>query len=378
MLAAVSSPATVAAVEVPTVYDNHQMYPIGSRAAGMAGAYTALACDEAALHYNPAALGCAGASRLELAANAYLLEGFSTPDAFGAGNDISTVNFHSIPSIAGAARILHDGNEDGSNRWAAGFNVTLPHSLVLTVDPAQPERASFLSANVVDNVIALDVGVGWQIDRVVSVGLSLGGGLRVFNAQTMLLPKAPRTSIPCGDAELCTPFLTETNDLEAIALGLRGKAGVRFVPTEGLSIGLAVSSPSIDIYGSSKTFATTTFFAEDDMGLTAGDAVPFRFEGTSRLSLPLRIALGIAYTTGPLTLSLDGSVNFPHAIGTIADLEQIVVQGEVEIPAEFVPLFETIHDRTSQPNANLGAEIVVSCASATYIPPPSRSRNRAF
>jgi hypothetical protein len=45
------------AVDVPTIYDNMHMFPVGSRAAGMGGAYTALSCDEAALHYNPGALG---------------------------------------------------------------------------------------------------------------------------------------------------------------------------------------------------------------------------------------------------------------------------------------------------------------------------------
>ena len=47
---------------------------IVGRAAGMAGAYTALACDEGALHYNPASLSCAASSHLELTATAYVLQ----------------------------------------------------------------------------------------------------------------------------------------------------------------------------------------------------------------------------------------------------------------------------------------------------------------
>src|SRR5438552_4191742 len=75
------------AASVPTIYDNYQMFPVGSRAAGMAGAYTALACDEGALHYNPAALACASDSHLELAANAYLIQAASVPNAVGRGQD---------------------------------------------------------------------------------------------------------------------------------------------------------------------------------------------------------------------------------------------------------------------------------------------------
>ena len=63
-----------------TVYDNSQSVPVGGRAAGMAGAYTALACDEGALHYNPASLSCAASSHLELSANAYVLQGMRKDD----------------------------------------------------------------------------------------------------------------------------------------------------------------------------------------------------------------------------------------------------------------------------------------------------------
>src|SRR6478672_6372102 len=81
-----------------TVYDNAQSIPIGGRAAGMGGAYTALACDEGALHYNPASLSCAAASHLELTANAYVLQGLRATGALGPGGNVTATTFHSIPS----------------------------------------------------------------------------------------------------------------------------------------------------------------------------------------------------------------------------------------------------------------------------------------
>src|SRR5262245_6880217 len=103
-------PRIARATAPPTVYDNYQNYPLGSRAAGMGGAYTALACDEGALHYNPAALACAAHSHLELVANAYMLQSLDVPDAFGQGEDVSAITFHAIPSIVGGVRILSDGD----------------------------------------------------------------------------------------------------------------------------------------------------------------------------------------------------------------------------------------------------------------------------
>ena len=92
-----------------TIYDNAQSVPIGGRAAGMAGAYTALACDEGALHYNPASLSCAASSHLELSANAYVLQGLRATGALGPGNNVSATTYHSVPSIVGAVRILREG-----------------------------------------------------------------------------------------------------------------------------------------------------------------------------------------------------------------------------------------------------------------------------
>jgi hypothetical protein len=94
-----------------TIYDSAQSVPVGGRAAGMGGAYTALACDEGALHYNPASLSCAAASHLELTANAYVLQGLRATGALGPGQNVSATTFHAIPSIVGAVHILSEGSE---------------------------------------------------------------------------------------------------------------------------------------------------------------------------------------------------------------------------------------------------------------------------
>src|SRR3954471_3545498 len=107
---ALAWPSPAHALNTPTVYDNAQMVPIGSRAAGMGGAYTALACDEGALHYNPDSLSCSDSSHLELSANAYVLQGLLVHGALGPGEDMTAITYHSIPSIVGAVRVLSEGS----------------------------------------------------------------------------------------------------------------------------------------------------------------------------------------------------------------------------------------------------------------------------
>ena len=143
-LAALGSAATLvwslpaAAFGDVTIYDNAQSAPIGGRAAGMGGAYTALACDEGALHYNPASLSCAAASHLELTANAYVLQGLRATGALGPGGNVSTTTYHSIPSIVGAVHILTEGSERTyfdtyPGRLTFGFTVSVPRTVALRV-----------------------------------------------------------------------------------------------------------------------------------------------------------------------------------------------------------------------------------------------------
>lgn len=353
------APAVASAVDVPTVYDNMHMFPVGSRAAGMGGAYTALSCDEAALHYNPAALGCAGASRLELSASAYVLQHFSVPNAFGEDQDINALTYSAVPTIVGGVRILRDPDDAfGSGRVVFGFNISLPQSLVLSVEPAQQDEPNYIAATVRDQITAADAGVGWQINRYVSIGASMGGVLRTFEGRFESMLSDPFT-IPCvvGD---CRSFLLSSTTEESFAIGLRGKLGVRVTPTPEFSLGLAVTSPSIDVWGTADIVDSAGFAVGDP---ATGDVVyapiPARLEGKSDASMPLRVALGVAYRWPRVALSLDGSVNFPHRARSAYDLEQVEFNGIAPLDDDIVEESEVFSIHTWQPNVNLGAEFVV-------------------
>ncbi|HHH30287.1 MAG TPA: hypothetical protein ENK57_18365 [Polyangiaceae bacterium] len=353
------SPEVASAVDVPTVYDNMHMFPVGSRAAGMGGAYTALGCDEAALHYNPAALGCAGSSRLELSASAYVLQHFSVPNAFGEDQNINALTYSAVPTIVGGVRVLRDPDDAfGSGRVVLGFNISLPQSLVLSVEPAQQDEPNYIVANVRDQITAADAGVGWQINRHVSIGASIGGVLRTFEGRFESMLSDPFT-IPClvGD---CRSFVLSSTTEESLAIGLRGRLGVRVTPTPELSLGLAVTSPSIDVWGKAGIVDSAGFAIGDPAtGDVIYSPIPVRLEGKSDASMPLRIALGVAYRWPRVALSLDGSVNFPHRARSAYDLRQIDYDGIPPLDDDLVDESEVFSVHTWQPNVNLGAEFAV-------------------
>jgi hypothetical protein len=342
----------------PTIYDNYQMFPIGSRAAGMGGAYTALACDEAAIHYNPAALACASSSRLELSANAYVIQSFSVPNALGRGEDVSAVTFHPIPTIVGGVRVLRDGDEAAkSGRLAFGLSVSVPQSLGLKVGPSNPRNVNSVAFSVRDDVTAADVGIAYQLHRFIGVGVSFGAVLRTYESfSTTLIASGP--GIPCGqgNALRCNDFVMQAVTEELVALGGRGRLGVRVTPTQALSFGLAVTSPTFHVWGEDEVNVNLSgsYTTLIDRFFGAG---PTRLRAGSQVGFPLRIALGGAYSTPRFTLSADASINvFVGGVRTAYDVRRQAIVG-VNGPSS---LPDTELQPALQPNVNLGAEFSVA------------------
>jgi hypothetical protein len=344
-----SSPAR--AVSPPTVYDNYQMVPIGSRAAGMGGAYTALACDEGALHYNPASLSCSDSSHLELSANAYVLQGMLVHGALGRGADLGALTYHSIPSIVGAVRVLSEGSARTDvatypKRFTFGFTVSIPATLALKIDPARTGERDHLSFAIRDDLTAGDLGFGYQINREISVGVALGAVLRSTEQHaSWLLVRDSGT--PCA-AGSCNDYLAFDDDRVSYAVGARAKIGVLVRPIDHFSFGLTLTTPTINIYG--RANESSNLARADGMSFAA---VPIRAEAKSEVGLPLRLAFGTAYVRRRYTFSADISVNFPQHARVFYDAKAQAISGLG--PAPTLP--DVVLERTFQPNVNLGAGI---------------------
>ena len=66
--------------------NNYDPYPIGPRATGMGGAYTAIADDAAGVYYNPAAPAMASQETISLSTSLYGFVGGKETDALGRGH----------------------------------------------------------------------------------------------------------------------------------------------------------------------------------------------------------------------------------------------------------------------------------------------------
>lgn len=348
--AAASWTSSAHALDFTTVYDNAQGIPIGSRAAGMGGAYTALACDEAALHYNPAALSCAAASHLELTANAYILQGARARGELGAGEDISAATFHSIPSIVGAVRILREGASRTlfatyPGRLAFGFTVSVPSSVAIKIEPPNPSERNFATFAVRDDLTCGDLGFAYQINREVAVGVSAGGVMRTADQRaSWLLVRDKNTICAAGN---CADYLAYDVSRSYLSIGLRFKAGLLFRPIKNFSFGLNIIAPTIHIYGSAKENATLTRASGGGFS-----AFPMRSTGSSHLDLPLRMAIGMAYVKKRYTFSGDLSLNFPRRVEVAHNMVAERIRGVSSMMA-----VDRSMELSFQPNINIGASV---------------------
>ncbi|HSO33362.1 MAG TPA: hypothetical protein VLT33_12600 [Labilithrix sp.] len=349
--AALAWSSSASALGDVTVYDNAQSVPVGGRAAGMGGAYTALACDEGALHYNPASLSCAAASHLELTANAYVLQGLRATGALGPGGNVSATTFHAVPTIVGAVRILAEGKERTyfdtyPQRLTFGFTVSVPRTVALEVEPPRPDDRNFASSSVREDLTAGDIGLGYQFNKEVSVGVALGGVLRTSarHASWLLARDAPSA---CA-AGACNDFRAFNDDRSSLAVGGRVKLGLLVRPYKNLSFGLQLTAPSIHVYGFARQSSTLT---QADGGGYA--ATLLRARGSSEVGLPARVALGFAYVKRRYTFSADASVNFARNVRLAHDMTAQAIDGQ-GVPG---PVPDLAISPGVQPNVNLGASV---------------------
>jgi hypothetical protein len=333
-----------------TIYDNAQSVPIGGRAAGMGGAYTALACDEGALHYNPASLSCAAASHLELTANAYVLQGLRATGALGSGGNVSATTYHSIPSIVGAVRILSEGSsrtyfDTYPKRLTFGFSVSVPRTVALRVEPPKASDRNNATFSIREDLTVGDLGFGYQFNREVSVGIAFGAALRTSERHSSFLLVRDRSS-SCERGG-CNDFLAYSQDRSSLAVGTHMMIGTLVRPYKNLSFGLALTAPSFHLYGRAKDSATLT--RADQRGYAA---TPMRATGSSDVGLPARIVLGFAFVKRRYTFSADLSLNFPHLVRLAYDMKPEAIDG-LSTPA--VP--DRVMSPGFQPNLNLGASV---------------------
>lgn len=283
---------------------NYQPYPIGERASGMGGAYTALADDEAGAWYNPAGPAFSRGNSLSVSTSLYGAVLGSTPNLLGPGTNFSYGTINLIPSTAGSLWHLGKPAEDGTpSRWALALNVFAPATFQFEHRSDVGNGATNLWISIARKRLYAGPTLAVRINDRFSVGASIHGQLDTNTRHTSVLQRAEQ--IP----GTINQFVSYAESIDLTNVGLGGALGVRVEPLDGWTLGLAVRSPSIPIFGTGSRYSQHTASVP---AMSASGALAETVPVTARFVVPTRLALGTAYRVpNRWAASLDVSLHLP-------------------------------------------------------------------
>ena len=271
---------------------NFRPYLLGGRAAGMGGAFTALADDGSGAYYNPGGLAFAARSSVSLSGSVYgvvrgTYEGVLV-DAAGHSQDFNYSALNVFPTATAAIRKL--GPDD-----TVHVEVLVPDAF--RVDERQSIIATTNMFAFSQQSQTLWIGGGWA-HRFGRVGV--GAGLHALVGSS--ISQLEFTVINAQDPGR---FASVSSREDVSTFGFVGSLGVRVDATDELRFGASLFLPAVG-WGSRKEFVQ--LLLGRDVG-TAGNPPTSVVHTSSELSAtpstPLRVQLGAAYARDRLTLAAD-------------------------------------------------------------------------
>ena len=279
-----------AAARAQGIESNFRPYLVGGRAAGMGGAFTALADDGSGGYYNPGGLAFVRASSLSFSLNAYGLVGGRVTDALGDGQDFPYQDLNVFPVATSGIKKLGEAElETGVAKHTLFFSVFVPDGLYTDNRDQLGESANAYFSQRSNQTLWIGGGYAHRIGR---VGIGVGGYVLIGSLSRFL------------DLDVITPdstqfvILSARDDLSTV--GFVRSIGVRWDVTDQLRLGLSVFTPDWG-GGSRSSFVRIGAAVEGDSGAFAQQSSHL----SATPSLPYRVQAGVAWEAGRWTLAAD-------------------------------------------------------------------------
>ncbi len=223
-------------------------YPVGGRAVGLGGAFTAIANDVSGLYYNPAGLVDGRHDSVQISTNFYGLEiNGGLLSAFESITDLDTVfsQLNVIPSTAGFTKTFGK-NAEGITTEAFGVGVFVPSyrglnlnqvaDLSTTAGLRDCQQRTY-QRNLLDRTFLAAAGFGHRLDDILRFGAALQLSYRTLSdSEEVTCFGLPQS----GDAS----FWTTATDVELAVASLMLNFGVQ-VTLDNWRFGASVTSPGI-------------------------------------------------------------------------------------------------------------------------------------
>jgi hypothetical protein len=345
---ALSAVALVWAMRARADDSHYQNFLAGEKAAGMGGAYTAVANDPSGTYYNPAGLVDTNASTLSASLNFYGLQQASLESAFGpSGGDlfdrfgavVSQIN--AVPGLAGSINGIGSPRSDGTYDQAWAISVMVLDDTVANQTSSQVINGQLksLSTTNLDFTTWFGLGYARRLDEKVSVGASLNAFYRNYSSRQRTINANPAT--PGGSTQT---FGLDDITLNVSVVGIALEVGVLWQAQPRLWLGASLSTPTLKIYGSGSTDQVQANGGPSGADLTettftslAGDTV-----------FPVHGRIGAAYRYSPFAF-------FTADVSLWAPVSYQLVSGSTVTGAQLTDFVNDVQ-RNFTVNLNLGAQ----------------------
>ncbi len=268
---------------------HHKNILIGERAAGLAGAFTAMSDDPSGIYYNPAGLAFIFENYISLSANAWNSTRTVFKNVVDGRNYLLSSNAL-VPSFFGFTQAI------GKSRLA--FAVIVPNSDLVDQNDlldgfTTSTGQNYLSRRYykIDNTYMIGPAMGFEIADNLSFGISLFGNFRVMKSIDNQMGKFTDDG-----------YFFQNVYSNLFSTILTPKIGFQYMPMPKLSLGV---STSFDVWStgtvSQKLVFTPTVAGTDPVeyvtqnGLFANDVRETELQGAGSFSKFSKTSVGVAY-----------------------------------------------------------------------------------
>jgi long-subunit fatty acid transport protein len=295
-----------------------QTLPLGQRAIGMGGAFTAVADDPSATFYNPAGLVLTNESSLSASLTLNAFDRVTIENGYRTRDGKSTLNHNtatSLPVFVAAIKTLGRRADDGRRRHAIALSSFTRSGRRVSFDlesrgpVSNPGNLETLSIDMTDRTVYYGMSYAYRVTHRLSLGLSdFVSVLRTHYAEDRI--GATLGALGAGGSFASSESKWSSYRVQTLVRSMVWRIGALYALNDRLQLGLMFQPPSLHIRGRA---SVRTRILQNNLASGASTLLNVSESNLiSRDPTPWELRLGSRYELYEwLTIALDGSLYGP-------------------------------------------------------------------
>ena len=246
--------ASCSSAGVARADDTHyQDFVVGGRSMVLGGAYAALADDPSGIYYNPAGIADVRHTSLQVSTSLYGFERSSIGKSVGVPvPGLETLDIKKfteliiVPASAGFVSTFGEKGPDGLHKHTYGLSIMVPSFRSFSTGAAS-DFATY-QRRVTDRELWAGAGYGYRLGEDLRVGVSCYYVLRSVADREDVTVNQDTDLVDAEGKHIQQRFQAVTNDITFTNGSLLLIVGAKYQPVPGVTVGLALQSPSVGVH----------------------------------------------------------------------------------------------------------------------------------